>query len=352
MKCLERFNKRMAFSGESIEDEMLIDARNLLHETFHDLSFSKGIYFWQLGKLKPTDYIDYDTVNIKIYKRTYSAANGYTAKFMTEIDTPIIVGDTIYDSVNDEWYLCTESFNVDNVAYKGELTLCNHILKWQNKDGDILEYPVYIINATQYNSGETANRIFTVGSTQYMILIPNDENTVILESPKRFFIDSNKKNPTSYIVTQNDNTSYHIGKKGLIRLTVVQHEKDLDKDNLELGICDYIEPKKKIDDIEKDKTTITAMIDYETNIIKDGGDSQVFTAKFFNDKNKEITTIKPKWEIVCDYKDKLIVEEVDNDIWIGIDDSNYIDEEFKLILSCDTDNCQPTTLLIRIESLL
>jgi len=354
VNCLDKFNKRMNFSGENFNKELAISSRNYLHETFRkDLSYQKGVYFWELGKLKPRDYIDNKPIDIKIYKRTYSSANGYTAKFMTEISTPIIVGDTLYDSVNNEFYLCTESFNVDDIAYRGELTLCNWILKWQNIDGDILEYPIYIINTTQYNSGETANRIFTLGTSQYMILITTDENTIKLESPRRFMIDFNKENPTTYIITQNDNTSFHIGKKGLSRITVMQHERDMDKDNLELGICDYFEPKKKSKDIEKDEqNTITAMIEYETNIIKDGGDSQVFYAKFFDKSSQEVTDIKPKWDIICDFKEYLDIEEIDNEIWIGIDNSDYVDEEFKLILSSESDFCNPSTLLVKVESLL
>ena len=81
-----------------------------------------------------------------------------------------------------------------------------------------MEYPCTDINATQYNSGEQSNKQFTVGSSQHMLTLPCDENTVGLSSPQRFFLDKNKESPTSFIITQNDSTSYNYGKKGLVKL--------------------------------------------------------------------------------------------------------------------------------------
>jgi hypothetical protein len=94
-----------------------------------------------------------------------------------------------------------------------------------------------------------------------------------------------------------------------------------------------------------------SVISYDTTVIKSGGDSQIFIGKFFDENNKEIANIIPKWDVVCDFKDKLEIVQSANQISIGIDDDYYIDEEFKLILSDDNDN-YVSTLLIQIESLL
>ena len=37
-------------------------------------------------------------------------------------------------------------------------------LKWQNENGEILEYPCNDINSTQYNSGESGDKTMTLGS--------------------------------------------------------------------------------------------------------------------------------------------------------------------------------------------
>ena len=105
----------------------------------------------------------------------------------------------------------------------------------------------------------------------------------------------------------------------------------------------------------KDITTLLqqfkVVISYSTKIIKSGGDSQKFIGKFFDGDGNEIADILPKWEIVCDFKDILEIEESDNQIIIGIDDDCYVDEEFKLILS-DGNGDYSSALIIRIESLL
>lgn len=349
MECLSRFNKKMQRTGGSLREEHIFDSKMLLKQTFHDDgSLSLGIYFWELGKIQKQDYDGDFPISIRLYKRTFSAANGYTVKFQTEYNTPVIVGDILYDSKHDEFYICTESFDIDSIHYQGKLTLCNWILRWQDIEGNILEYPCYDINSTQYNSGETSNRQFTVGTAQHMITLPCDENTVILESPKRFFLDKNKINPTAYIVTQNDSTSYNIGKKGLVKLTVAQYARDDKRDNLELGICDYIDTEK---DIAQNNNLLKSVIHYDTNIIKSGGDSQVFYGKFFDKNGNELLSIVPKWTIICDFINALEVEESGNEIWIGIDNPDYIDEEIKLVLSDENGNYS-SSLIITIDSLL
>lgn len=349
MRCLEKFNKKMLLGGGSIRNENIKNSQELLRETFaDDASLALGIYFWELG-LK--SYDDKESIQVRIYKRSFSNANGVTMKFQTLIDTPIIVGDIVYDSVADEYLICTESFNIDGIHWQGKFTLCNWILKWQNKDGDILEYPCHDINSTQYNSGERFNQQITVGSSQHLIILPCDSNTIVLNNPQRFFLDKNTENPTSFIVTQNDNTSYSYGKKGLVRITLMQCENNNATDRFDLGICDYID-KETIKTDNADNVFVSkSVISYETTVIKSGGDSQIFTAKFFDNNGNEVANIIPKWEVICDFTNMLEIEKFNNQISIGIDNDDFIDEEFKLILSDDKNNYS-STLIIKIESLL
>lgn len=350
MRCLDKFNNKMKLSGGSLREENIKNSQELLKETFaDDASFAFGIYIWRLG-LKSFD--DEESIQIRLYKRSFSNANGVSVKFQTLINVPIVVGDIIYDSIADEYLICTESFNIDGIHWQGKFTLCNWILKWQNKKGDILEYPCVDINSTQYNSGEQSNKQFTIGSSQHMITLPCDENTVILSSPQRFFLDKNKDNPTSFIVTQNDTTSYSYGKKGLVRVTLIESANNSLTDRIDLGICDYIDKNEIKNNNVNDNTFVSkSVISYNTKVIKSGGDFQVFTGKFFDDNGNEVTSIIPKWEIICDFKDILEVNKFDNQISIGIDDDDYVDEEFKLILSDNNDNYS-STLIIRIDSLL
>ena len=349
MQCLDKFNKKMKYSGGSIRKEGILNTRELLKETFaDDPSFMLGVYFWRLG-LK--EYTCESPICIRLYDRKFSAANGVTVKFQTLHDTPVIVGDVVYNSKEDEYLICTESFNIDDIHYQGKFTLCNWILKWQDKNGKILEYPCHDMNSTQYNSGETTFRNFTFGSSQHMLTLPCDENTVELRSPQRFYLDKATINPTTFIVTQNDTTTYNYGKKGLVRVTVYEHPNNAETDRPDLGICDYID--FSLDNNRCCKAS-KAVIEYDTSIIKSGGDSQVFVGKFYDNNGKEVKDIVPHWTVVCDFSDKLQVKEFDNCLSIGIDDDSCIDEEFKLICSNGSDETPflSSTLLIKIESLL
>ena len=349
MKCLDKFNKKMILSGGTLRNENIKNSKELLKETFaNDASLTLGIYLWELGL---QSYDDKESIMIRLYKRSFSNANGVTIKFQTLIDTPIIVGDVLYDSISDEYLICTESFNIDGIHFQGKLTLCNWILKWQNKNGDILEYPCHDINSTQYNSGEQANKQFTIGSSQHMITLPCDENTVNLSSPQRFFLDKNTVNPTSFIVTQNDTTSYNYGKKGLVKVTLYECAMNSMTDRIDLGICDYIDKDSIKTDNANDVFVSKSVISYNTKIIKSGGDSQTFIGTFFDNNGNEVAEIVPKWEIICDFKNDLEVKQSDNQISIGIDNDNYVDEEFKLILS-DINGNYSSSLIITIESLL
>ena len=349
MRCLDRFNRKMALSGGSIRNENIKNSQELLKETFaDDASYAMGIYFWQP---KTKSYDGTDTLAIRLYSRSFSNANGVVIKFQTMIDDPVIVGDMLYNSIEDEYLLCTESFNVDGVHWKGKFSLCNWVLKWQDKNGNILEYPCVDINSTQYNSGEQASTKMTIGSSQHMVTLPCDENTVSIKSPQRFFIDRDMETPTSFIVTQNDTTSMFYGKKGLVKVTLLECERNNETDRPDLGICDYFEKEDAKTDNSDDKRVAKSVISYKTTTIKSGGSKQKFVGRFVDKNGEEINGVSTNWKIICDFVDSLSVKENENEIEIGVDDDSLIDEEFKLELSDENGDYQ-SSIIIQIGSLV
>lgn len=334
-------------SGNSLRNENIKNSRDLLNSTFFDdASFFDNIYFWELNDI---NYENKANIPIRLYKRSFSNASGVSIKFQSLYDNPIIVGDILFNKKSGEYYICTESFDIDEIHWQGKLTLCNWILKWQDKQGTIFEYPCYNMNATQYNSGEKFSKQITTGSSQHMITLPCDKNTVCLRSPQRFFLDKNNENPTSFIVTQNDTTSYNYGEKGLVKITVTEYEHTEKTDRYDLGICNYIEPVTKVE-IDTTKNELNCEIVFNSKVIKSGGDLQKFTAKFSDDNSNEISK-KCIWEVVCNFKDELYIQTEENEISIGIDNDNYIDEEIKLICR-DYDNLCSSELIITVRSLL
>lgn len=351
MNSLERFRQKMEMGGCSLREERIKDSRLLLKQVFFDdPSFIRGIYFWEFGKFGADAYYDSMPIAIRLYDRKFSNANGWMVQFQTLHNTPILQGDILFDSNSDSYFICTEVFDIDSIHWQGKLTLCNWILKWQKEDGTILEYPCVDQNTTQYNSGETANRVFTVGTSQHMLTLPCDENTVLLDTPQRFFMDNNRIHPTPYIVTQNDTTSYKYGTKGLVRVTIAQDVYRPDKDRIDLGICDYISPDDLATDNSNDILISKSVISYDEDIIRSGGDVHEFVAHFYDAGGNEVSGILPRWEIVCDFIDDLEVYQSDNYLRIGIDNDDYVDEEFKIILS-DQNGDYSSSLIIKVESL-
>ena len=344
MDCYERFKKKMQYNGNSLRQEKINSSKRMLQEVFaDDPSIVNGVYFWTLGV---NDYDDQSQIVIRMYGRKSSAAVGITAKFQTLTDTPINIGDIIYCSKSNEYWICTQSFNIDDINFEGTFTLCNWMLKWQDKTGQILEYPCYDINATQYNSGERFNEQITIGSSQHIITLPCDKNTIKLSTPQRFILDKNIENPTTFIVTQNDNTSYNYGKNGLVKITVYEHPFDKEKDRADLGICNYVDPESHTGS-DPDKTI--AKILYDSLVIKSGGDSQTFVGKFYRG-NTEINDLLYSWKVICEFSDKLSITENGNRITISIDDDYYIDEDVRLIFSNDDESIQDN-IVIHIDSL-
>lgn len=346
MNYIERFNKRMNYSGKTLREERIRDSKNLLSEMFKDdASHTPNIYLWTLGK---DSYDSTDIFTIRLFNRKKSNSDGITVEFQS-LDK-LNMGNIIYDKDNDMYWLCIESFDIDGIHYQGKLMFCNWKLKWQNKEGIILEYPCPTINNSLNIDGEKFSKNLTIGSSRTSIFLPCDENTIILDSPKRFYLDKNSFNPTSYVLTQNDTISYNYGDIGLVKLIVSESEEDSNTDRPDLGICDYIDINNSNLTIDTTSSVYSKIL-YDTLVIKSGGNSQIFVGKFYDSNNNEILNIIPKWDVICDFKNVLNINKNNNQITLSIDDDRYVDEDIKLIFS-DENNNYSSTLIINVRSLL
>lgn len=276
---------RMKLDGNSIRQSKINDAKRLMeHQLETDPSYNEYFVIWE-HDVEADDFVEQP---IKLYNRKYSSANGYTVQFETLIDRTIPIGTVLYDTDEQIYYLCTESFDKNKILNNGKLTRCNNFLKWQDDSGKIFEYPVFDINSTQYNSGVQSDKIMTLGSTQHMLTITADENTIALEHDKRFFSDRNIKHPTVFKLTQNDTTALNYD-KGLLHLTIMEDEYDPDTDSIENWLCDYFKPKVS----QPIEITYTG-----DPIIRVGGSAKTFTAN---------TTETVTWELITtDMQNKYI----------------------------------------------
>lgn len=222
--------------GSNMRQTKINDGRLLMKYQFNtDPSYRDGFYFWEFGVNEDC----FDNIPIKVFGEKYSAANGLTIQFNTLYDSPIVIGDMLWDKETGLYWICVESFNRDGILYSGKLVRCvNNKMRWQNSSGQICEYPVFEINSTQYNSGESGNKTITLGSSQHLITIVADKNTIALNHGQRFFWDRNTIEPTVFKVTQNDTTASNYD-KGLLKITVTEDQYNPDTDSIDEWICDY-----------------------------------------------------------------------------------------------------------------
>ena len=221
--------------GGNIRQSKINDGKLLMNnQIMTDPSYNPNMVFWQFG----VDVGDLESVPIKTFNEKYSVANGMNLQFDALIDFPIVVGDLLYDKRRNLYWICIESFDRDEILCAGKLVRCNYIMKWQDDDKKVFEYPVFEINSTQYNSGEFGDKIMTLGSSQHLITCVADENTIALNNGQRFFWDRNTVNPTVFKLTQNDTTAMNYD-KGLIKITVTEDQYNPKTDSIENWLCDY-----------------------------------------------------------------------------------------------------------------
>ena len=184
------------------------------------------------------NFLTGETIDFNINKQTKSEVSGYQKEFTSLITAPVQHGDTFYNEDEGLYWICTEVMCKSGLYYDGKLTRCNNILKWQDENKHIFEYPVFDINSTQYNSGEFGDKTMTLGSSQHLLTIVADENTIALNHGHRFFWDRNTVDPTVFKLTQNDTTAVNYD-RGIVKLTVTEDQYNPKTDSIENWLCDY-----------------------------------------------------------------------------------------------------------------
>lgn len=132
----------------------------------------------------------------------------------------------------------------NRIYEKAVLWKCKHSIRFISPlTGEIVEYPVYSTNSTQYGTGEAAKSQMAVGEDQHLVYLPYNEETIALDIQTRFLMDKNKANPTAYRITRVDSVSYAVGSErvedGLIQWAVLEDQFNTSTDNAELMVADY-----------------------------------------------------------------------------------------------------------------
>ena len=165
----------------------------------------------------------------------------YYKEFQSLPDQEINIGDYV-EFANSYWLVMTCDYD-DEVYKDGKLYQCNYLLKWQNEKGEIIERWAVILSASKYNDGTEGNNYITLGSDQLSIAIPLDEESLKLKKSmsKKFFIDNNKDNPTTYELTGTGNVPDTYNGHGVTSWIVKECAYSPTEDDLKYGVCNYVD---------------------------------------------------------------------------------------------------------------
>lgn len=231
----------------------------------------------------------------------------------------------------DNMYWLITGYPSNNKSYeKATLALCQYKLKWQNANGDIVERYINASSGSKYDVGESETKTITLASDNLILLIPDDEETINLDG-KRVFIDKRPVPTKVYKITRSDDILFDYGiHGGILSFITDRKELNVDTDNQELGICDYISPTtppKNDDETTILSNTITGTISgradlklgYQRTYNADLADEDGNTVEWSDDFS---------WNIVSDFEVVSTIE--NNKIILMVEDEDLVDEKFKL----------------------
>lgn len=249
----------------------------------------------------------------------------------------------------------------DNGIYeKAVLLLCNYLLTWLNDNNNVVQRWVSISSASQYNNGETSNKFYFVRSDQIMILMPDDDECLLIKHKQRFIIDKRcniyernlPKDITSdttkqlivYELTRMENVIYNYQDSGHSEFLACQDEQHPEDgyyviDGKGYWLCGVAESGNKTD-------ILSCVIECDEPAVYCGIEPAVFYAKFY-DTDGNNTLAVPQWKIICDFEDSLNVEYVENSIMISVNDDKLINKSFQLSLCSDGYNETAITVVIK-----
>lgn len=232
----QNFIRRMNAGGNTMRNEQIENALRLVNHTFADdpSYIPDGVQVWNTDRI----------LHPRIYQEKYRSTSPAHSQIQTKIHEPIYMGDVIPWPKHGYW-MCLDANNLHDIQWEGTLRFCNHYVKFFSPlTKELIEYPVSILNSTQYGSGETERYDdeihMIIGTTQMLMYITYDKHTILIDNGFRFLVDRNKELPTAYVIKQADTVSYSdADKHGYISFTLYEDTFNPKVDNKELMIADY-----------------------------------------------------------------------------------------------------------------
>ena len=231
-------------------------------------------------------------------------------------------GDYVF--FEDEYWI-VDGRPGNNKSYeKATLKECQYKLRWQKDDGTIIERWVYLTSSSKYDVGENGNNTIILTSNNYLITIPNDEDSMTLDG-KRVFIDLSDVPEKVFKITRNDDVLFaHGSHGGTLNLIADKTEFNKETDNQELRLCDYIDSSPSTPPSEPTIPDETEdlwhmELEYSTLKIKPLDKDYTIIAHLYDGNNTEITdSIKYEWTVESNIGSYLTVKKNSNTLTLSL----------------------------------
>lgn len=266
-------------------------------------------------------------------KEIRAIIQGNTAStYLTSMERNILVtigtlhsGDYVF--FEDEYWIVDGRPGNNEIYEKATLKECQYKLRWQKNDGTIIERWSNLSSASKYDVGENGNNTIILSSNNYTIIIPFDDDGMTIDG-KRVFIDASNIPKKVFKITRNDDVLFlHGSHGGTLSLLADKVELNLETDNQELWICDYIPPSTPLP--PSDETTILSAVISGNKNLKVGF-SRTYTATLSDVDGNAIDWNNSlyRWNVVSDFSvDKNVTE---NKIKLFVEDEGLINSSFLL----------------------
>ena len=263
-------------------------------------------------------------------------------------------GDYIF--FEDEYWI-VDGRPGNNKSYeKATLKECQYKLRWQKDDGTIIERWVYLTSSSKYDVGENGNNTIVLTSNNYLITIPNDEDSMTLDG-KRVFIDLSDVPEKVFKITRNDDVLFaHGSHGGTLNLIADKTEFNKETDNQELRLCDYIDstPTPPSEPTIPDETEdLSAKIIFKgAQELKIGGNYKTLTGSFV-DKDGNTTSDIGVWDVITidELKPYVNYTYTDNILKIKILENDFADSGKVRITFSNSDGTVSTYLDFEITTI-
>ena len=242
-------------------------------------------------------------------------------------------GDYIF--FEDEYWIVDGRPGNNKIYEKATLKECQYKLRWQKDDGTIVERFANLTSSSKYDVGENGNNTIILTSNNYLIIMPNDKDSMTIDG-KRVFIDLSDIPEKVFKITRNDDVLYnHHTHGGTLNLIADKTELNKEKDNQELWLCDYIDisspstptapPKPSNPDETAD---LSAKISGNTNLRI--GVTRTYTVTLSDKEGNAVqwNDTKYSWNVISDFDVRQTVTE--NKISLTVEDEDFIDSSFLL----------------------